>query len=883
MNIKIFLFSIVVVLSIPTSTQTVKKNADVAGDTLHVVGHAHMDMNWLWTLSETRKMVNDNLRQAVAFMKEYPDYCLLQSQAAVYKFVEDQDPLLFKEVKKYVREGRLEPVGGMWVESDQMMPSGEALTRSFLLGQRYFQSRFGRIARVGWLPDDFGHQSQLPQILRQCGMKYYGLMRTAPHTGAFWWESPDGSRVLAYATGGYNGNITENLRDRLRSHPVNKHRSLCPTGEGDHGGGPTRLNIENVHKLDARSDYPSVKFTTSETFFKQAEKEATKRPTHYGEMGYIFEGCYTNVAEIKEFNRKCENVLYENEYLQSLNWLRGEKYPSDRLQKLWEGLTFNQFHDILPGSAIYESNRESVARYNDIYQKASNDRDNAFRSYVDKIPFLTGLGQPIVAFNFLPYQHKTLVCAEVFSYDLPLTTSFNRWSNYYGSGTVQSRDSLSNTVLVRDSEGHTYAAQVVWGKLFPPGWRWRVEFVCDDIPAGGYKTFYVDHTQKGVLEKDIPFKDNTFDTDYYRITIDPQTGNIVSLIDKSNNKEFVSAGKQLNTLRMYTEMKDGKMKSWLINQSTSRGDLASTSRLASIKNGPVRACIESNFSWGNSQFTVYTYIYRSLPRIDYEIDARWLEYGTKEKDSPMLRAVFPIDMPNSTFWNDVAYNVIERPHDGMLAGKPTPKWLQNNEDPSTVERADGQEVPAQKWVDVSDGNVGFALMNRSKYGHCFDKGELRLTLLRSAGNPDEFPNLGKFNIQYSIMPHTGDWTNGVMLAGLDYNLPVYAAEPLSTSLEKKGASMPAQQELISIDQPNVLLSTIKKAEDNNELIVRVCEMTGKKTPICLTLPYRVANGRRLTMLELPMNNVDKPVIKGKNVEVTLKPHEIVTLALSLKK
>ena len=204
-----------------TERPAVQKNADVAGDTLHLIGHAHMDMNWLWTLSETQKMANDNLRQAVAFMQEYPDYCLLQSEAAVYKFVEEQDPELFAQVKKYVREGRFEPVGGMWVESDQMMPSGEALTRSFLLGQRYFQSRFGRMARVGWLPDDFGHQSQLPQILRQCGMNYFGAMRTMPHTGTFWWQGADGSRVLAFSTGNYNGDVTPSTVT-ARSVPLEK-------------------------------------------------------------------------------------------------------------------------------------------------------------------------------------------------------------------------------------------------------------------------------------------------------------------------------------------------------------------------------------------------------------------------------------------------------------------------------------------------------------------------------------------------------------------------------------------------------------------------------------------------------------------------------------
>ena len=876
--------ALLLALSASGQTTSVQKNVSVSKDTLHVVGHAHMDMNWLWTLSETEKMAVDNLRQAVAFMKEFPDYTMLQSEAAVYKMVEDQDPKLFEELKKYVKEGRFEPVGGQWVESDQMMPSGEALSRSFLLGQRYFQSRFGRMAHVGWLPDDFGHQSQLPQILRQCGMDYFGFMRTGPHTGSFWWEGADGSKVLAFSMGNYNGDINEGLKDRLQTHPVDGHRSLCPTGEGDHGGGPTRRNIYAIHELDTRKDYPSVKFTTAEDFFKQAEKESAARPTHYGEMGYVFEGCYTNVAEIKEFNRKCENTLYEDEFLHTLNFLDGKDYQACKLGKFWEGLTFNQFHDILPGSAIYESNRENVARYNELYHSAAYDRDQAFRAYVDRIPFRKDIGQPIVAFNFLPYQHKALVSAEVFSYDLPVTTDLTGWGNFYDTNRLGRRNpALPNTVLVRDTEGKTYAAQIVDGKRFPPGWRWTVQFVCDDIPAGGYKTFYVDPSQPGTLNEDIPQKEQTFETDYYNITIDKTTGDITSLIDKKSGKEYVTPGKKLNTLRIYNETKRGEMKSWTINQTTSKEDVLATRGPVRITAGPVRTCIECEKMWGKSWFRVHTYIYRSLPRIDYEVETHWLETGTDSTDSPMLRAIFPIEQKNSTFYNDVAFNVLERPHDGMLHGKPTPDWLQNRESPGTAERGEGQEVPAQKWVDVNDGKTGFALLNRSKYGHCYNDGELRLTLMRSGGNPDIFPNLGRFHIEYSIVPHQGNWTNGIMLAGLDYNLPIYAAEPLSTSLEKEKADRPAEQQLLAIDKPNVLLSCMKKAEDSKEVIVRLCEMTGEETEVSLTLPGRVASARRVTLLELPDKDAGKPVCNGKSLTLKLRPHEIATVALKLKK
>ena len=861
----------------------VKKNADVAKDTIHVIGHAHMDMNWLWTLSETVKMANDNLRQAVTLMKDYPDYTMLQSQAAVYHFVEQQDPLLFNEVKKCVASGRLEPVGGMWVESDQNMASGEGLSRSLLLGQRYFQSRFGRMARVGWLPDDFGHTSQLPQMLKQAGMNYFFFMRTSPFPGSFWWVGADGSRVLAYNSGSYNGSINENLKNKLTKYPGGRNRVLSPTGEGDHGGGPSRAAIDKVHELNARADFPSVKFTTAENFFKQTEKEMDGRPTHYGEMGFIFEGCYTNVAEIKEFNRNCENTLYQDEFFNSLNWLRGAAYPAQQIHDMWEGVAFNEFHDILPGSAIYESNRESVARFNEIYSKAGFDRDKAFRTYVDRINFKKGWGQPIVAFNLQPSQRKALVEAEVFSYKAPATANVSIWPDYYGYKNVSPKTAGTTTsVMVRDDKGNTYPAQVVAGKLFPPGYRSKVAFVVDNMPAGGYKTFYVDTEKPGVLNDEIPFSDNTFETDYFKVKIDARSGDIVSLVDKATGKEYVKAGGKLNTLRMYNEMKKGEMKSWLINSSTTREDATAVNGGVKISNGPVRACVEVEKTWGKSRFKVRTYIYRSLPRIDYDVNVRWLETGSDSTESPMLRAVFPIDMTGSRFYCQVPFNVVERPADGMLGGKPTPEELKNREDPRTVERADGQEVPAQKWVDVSDGQYGFALLNRSKYGHCFDKGELRLTLMRSAGHPDIYPNLGNFNIEYSIMPHQGDWTNGVLAAGEDFNVPVYAAEPLSTSLEKKGADMPAEQSLIAVDKANVMLSAVKKAEDGNELIVRLCEMTGKETPVHLTLPKAVSGVRRLTLLEYPFEGASKAVCKGQGIDVTLKSHEIVTLGVKIK-
>jgi alpha-mannosidase len=860
---------------------------DLKSDTIHVIGHAHMDMNWLWTYQETMQMCNDNLRQVVAFMDEYPDYTMLQSQAAVYNFVEMVDPPLFEQVEKYVKEGRIELAGGMWTEGDMNMSSGEAITRSFLLGQRYFQSRFGKMANIGWLPDNFGHISQMPQILKLAGCDYFYFHRTKPYLGTFWWIAPDSSKVLCYANDTYNGEITPDLKNEIKKFSPDKHRILQITGVGDHGGGPTRANIEMVHKLDKTPDYPAVKFTTAGDFFKKASKEMDGRPTHRGEMQFIFEGCYTNVADIKAGNRNSENALFSSEFFNTLRWLNGDRYPSDVFNDLWTTVTFNQFHDILPGSGINEANKEAVARYSEVLRKATELRNNAFRKMADEVKFQTGIGQPVVAYNLQPNNRRAIVEANVYSHEEPVTAKLEGWPNFYGSKNIKPVDKGQGnipSVLVRDASGKTYPAQVVWGKSTPPGFTSKIQFIVENMPAGGYKTFYVDVTKPGEFNDAIPFTDNTFDTDFFTIKFDMKTGNIVSLFDKRTKKEFVREGGQLNTLRISLEDKKGEMKSWTINKFVGQEDVTNVKSVKLVENGPVRACVETIKTWGKSRFIERTYIYRAYPRIDYDMEVHWLETGSDSTDSPMLRAVFPISMENSKFYSQVPFNVIERPVDGIINGKEAPPWLRHtNAYGIKAEEEDGLEVPAQKWVDVTDGKVGIALLNKTKYGHSYSHGNLRITLMRTAGDPDIYPNLGKFNISYSLFPHAGDWKNGIWAEGEDFNVPVYAAEPPSLALVKDHATRPEEASFFSVDAPGVVLTGVKKAEDSNELIIRLCEIEGKETTVNLSLPVEVSSARRLNLIELPLENSAQPTVNGKMVQVKIKPNEIVTLGITVSK
>ena len=858
-------------------------NTPPPADTIHVVGHAHMDMNWLWTYSETMKMCNDNLRQTVAFMDEFPDFTMLQSQAAVYNFVEKVDPPLLELVKKYVKAGRLELAGGMWTEGDMNLSSGEAISRSFLLGQRYFRSHFGKTANIGWLPDNFGHVSQMPQMLKQAGCDYFYFHRCKPYKGTFWWVGSDSSRVLCYANDGYNGDITPKLKDELLKITPGKHRLLQITGIGDHGGGPTRANIDMVHQLDKTPGYPAVKFTTAGNFFNRISGEMSGQPTHYGEMQFIFEGCYSNVADIKEGNRNCENSLYGSEFFSTLRWLNGDQYPADELRDLWKTVTFNQFHDILPGSGINEANKEAVARYSEVLRRSTELRDNAFRKMADEVKFKTGMGQPVVAYNLQPTSRKTVVEANVYSHSEPVSVKSTSWGNFYGSKNISPIDKGQGkvpTVLVRDGSGKSYPAQIVWAKVTPPGFTSKVQFIVDQFPAGGYKTFYVDMTKTGEYNDPVPFKDNTFDTDFFSVKLDMKTGGIVSLFDKRTNTEIVKNGGQLNTLRIFMEDKKGGMKSWVLNKNTKIEDVTNVKSVKIVENGPVRACVETVKTWGKSRFIERMYLYRSYPRITYDMEVHWLETGSDSTDSPMLRAVFPLAMQDSRFYNQVPFDVIERPANGKIGGKETPESLKHRNDYGIAAEAnDGQEVPAQKWVDVTDGKTGIALLNKSKYGHSYHNGELRLTLMRAAGDPDIYPNLGKFNISYALYPHAGDWKNLVWAEGEDFNVPVYAAEPPSLALAKKHATRPEEESFFSVNPLNVVMTGVKQSEEGEELIVRLVEVEGKATSAKINLPLLAKSVRRLNLIGFPLENFSAPVIQEKTINVKLKPHEIVTLGI----
>lgn len=832
---------------------------DLSNKSIYLIGYAHMDLYWLWNHMESVKMIQDNMRQAVAFMKEKPNYVYSQSQAAIYAEVEKSDPETFEEIKRYVKEGRIEPLGGEWSEGDNNLSGGEAVARSFLLGQRYFKSRFDKMAKVGWLPDNFGHTAQFPQMLQLAEIENFYFHRCKPNNntmkGNFVWEGKDGSKVLCYANNSYVTTLTPDVLrdfDPKRLLPENQDRLFHVLGVGDHGGGPTRRDIVASELMPKVDRFPSVKFTTAEKFFNDARKDIAKYPTHKGELQFVFEGCYTSVADVKEGHRNSEAYLFESEVMNTLkNLFMPGGYPEKELKWAWERLTFNQFHDIIPGSSIHEANKDAISYYNMIQRTARETKEKAFRSMIDYVDLKKDKGQPIVAFNYQPYKGKVLVEAEVFSHEEPATARGAAWSQYYREPYVRPMDQGQGnypTAVVTDDSGKIYPAQITWYKFFPPGYRSKVQFVVDEMPAGGYKAFYVDLTQPGEPQEPISYKDNTFETDFFTIRIDDKSGAIISLKDKRTGKEYAKG--EMNTLRVYQEDKKGSMKAWSIHETGVEENMR-VEKVNVTELGPVRACVEVLKKWGNSHVIERTYIYKSYPRIDYNLEVHWLEWGSPEKDSPMLRALFPLNMSNVKFANNVQFGVEDRP-------------------------TNGQEVPALRWVDVSDGKDGIALLNKTKFGHSYRGDTLRLTLMRSSAEPDLYPNLGRFVIDYSLYPHTGDWTNGVWFQGDLFNNPVYAAEPASLSNGTRGGA-PAENSLYEISTPDVVMTGFKKAEDHDGMVMRVVETVGKAQEVTIRLPKAISTVDRLNLIEHELVGAESPRINGDKLTFKIKPYEIVTL------
>ena len=593
---------------------------------VHLIGHAHIDMNWLWNYEETKNVCIRDFNSVISLMKEFPDLTFSQSQSHVYKIVEENKPEIFKEVCEKIKENRWEVNTNAWVENDLNLVCGESIVRHILYARKYAKEKLGNVSSVMWCPDTFGHPATMPSICSNAGMKYYFHMRCGSHFPLYRWKGPDGSEVIVYKAV-YNNKISPETIAPALIKFINMFPDISemmfPYGVGDHGGGPTKRDHKMKEKMDKKPVFPNLIFSTAEKFFTSIEKFRNKLPVIKGELNTIFEGCYTTHSDIKDINRKCEDILLALESIMAIAVWRKKIESEDikKLENLWQKTLFNQFHDILCGSAIKEAYRYSVELGNSVITEAKK----LMEKYVKT---LSGDGQEnnLVIFNPL--------CRE--------------------------RNCLIN---IPSSDEH---------------------FLFEKIPACGLLIKNAGEIKKNSSRTIEKKSEEIYETEFYTITIDRKTGVIKNLYDKKNKRDVVSiaspaiaedpcswwAETSSNLISVHYEQPH-RMSAWIIGNILSTEYLYETDSI-NVKDEPFRMIISVIRKYKSSLITQKIILYSDFPYIDFETLIDWKEQGNSINGVPMVRTNFSFSMKNPSAYYEIPFGCIER----NITGKEYPaiRW-----------------------------------------------------------------------------------------------------------------------------------------------------------------------------------------------------------------
>jgi alpha-mannosidase len=818
--------------------------------TVRAVGNSHIDMAWLWPWSETTMVVHDTFTTALQLMNEYPDYLYAHSSAQTYAWMEEKYPDIFDEIKKRVAEGRWEIVGGMWVEPDLNMPDGESQVRQLLLGKRYFKEKFGKDVRIGWNPDSFGYNWQLPQIYKKSGIDYFVTQKIAWNDTTqfpyklFWWQSPDGSKVLTYFPHDYVNTMdpvkiardTADLMPRVPSLDTIMHLY----GIGDHGGGPTRFMLDEGKKwMNPAQPFPKVIFSTAQGFFDDIDKEMPRLnlPTWNSELYLQYHrGVFTSQSETKRHNRQSEELLLNAEKFASLAYLTGAEYPSDQLTYAWKKVLFNQFHDVAAGSgisAIYRDADRDYAEVRHIGEESLENSLKAISNYVDT----SGPGAAVMIVNPLAWERTEQV--EV---------------------TVKMPGSL-NGINVVDSQGHS----ALWSSDIHNNGsdEHTVRFLARNIPSFGYEVYRIIPAKNGDMPPShVRGTDTTVENEFLKLRIDPKTGCITSLIVKRDDFETLTAGTCGNLLQAFQD-KPKDYDAWNIDADFEKvhWDILEAQEVRPIIDGPLCPGFTVTKKFQNSTINQVIRLCEGMQRVDIVNDVDWHEKHI------LLKAGFTLAAQSKDATYEIPFGSIQRP---------TTR--------NTKEEQAMYEVPAIRWADISDSAHGFSLLNDSKYGYDAKDNVLRISLLRSPESPDPHADEGRHQFTYSLYPHGGDWKQALTIRqGYELNYPliinqvlVHSAAPQNPFAGAKG-SIGSRQSFISISAPNVILTALKKSEDNEGLILRVYEWAGKGSNITINPSFAVGRVFYTDLMEKELPSVI--FVGGSSIEIHLKPFEIQTIKL----
>jgi alpha-mannosidase len=781
------------------------------------IGHAHIDTAWLWPIRETRRKCTRTFASAVALMDDYPEYVFAASSAQHYTWIEQDHPELFAQILERVERGQWAPVGGMWVEADMNLPSGESLVRQIVFGQRYFEQTFGRRCTEVWIPDVFGYPAGLPQVFAAGGMHRFVTQKlswnkqnTFPHS-TFWWEGLDGSRVLTHfpPVDTYNAEITPEEFDfsitNFKDHAWSAD-SLMPFGHGDGGGGPTREMLERARRLARIESRATLEVGSPASMFERIERDADRDatvPVWRGELYFeTHRGTLTSQLETKLGNRRCERLLVEAEL-----WAATLGRTAD-VEHLWKEVLTQQFHDILPGSSIAWVHADAEA----VFAEVSAELETLIASLLDDV---VGGGRWLANPADVPIDEVVVLGAPRADATRDLAPDFGDHGQTLSDGRV--------------------AAHVV-------------------VPALGAAPL-----ETRPVDDRVVLSDSSMTNGHLAVRWDA-LGNITSIIDLLHAREIVPTGEIAAALELAVdhpvEYDAWDLESWtraggvaLTGPALAEGD---TVEVTILDAGPLVGRVEVVRTFGQSRAAVTYELRAGSPQLLVHVDVDW------HHDEHLLSMSFPIDVRSEVAMCDVQFGVVARPT------HPSSPW-----------DAAKFEVCAHRFVDVAEPDFGVAILNTGRYGHGVFDGAVRVSLAKAAKYPDPNADRGHHEVTLAIRPH-GRGLAEVRDAAARLNAPLRlvadgsaAAPPAPVVRIGATAGGPA---------PGVEVDAVKLADDGSgDLIVRLHEAVGNRTRISVHTPERVAEAWRCNLLE--ERETGEEVGDG-IVTLTLRPFQIVTLRLS---
>ncbi|MCC5605839.1 alpha-mannosidase [Nostoc sp. CHAB 5834] len=799
---------------------------------IFLLGHAHLDLAWLWPVSETWNAAQNTFESVLKLQADFPELIFCHSTPALYAWIEEHRPDLFRAIQAQVVAGCWEVVGGMWVEPELNLIAGESIVRQLLYGQRYIQEKFGKLSTVVWVPDSFGFCANLPQFFANAGIEYFVTQKlrwndtTKFDYGAFWWRSPDGSEVFSLMSAPIGEAIDP---VKMASYALEWQtqtgltESLWLPGVGDHGGGPTRDMLETAQRWQKSPFFPDLEFTTAEKYLQQivetrfiasasnynsppASPAPPAFPTWNDELYLEFHrGCYTTHADQKRWNRRCENLLYEAELFATLATVScGVIYPKAEIEAAWKQVLFQQFHDILPGSSITQVYTDALPEWQQVEQMGTKILQESLLAIASHItlsepPKADSL--PIFVFNSLNWQRS-----EVVSVALPTP---EEWQIYDASGKqLASQLSKPSTLL----------------------------FLATEIPPIGYRIFWLFPSSPPSPSSPPLLPDWILENEFLRVVIDPDTGDLSSVFDKTYQREVLSgAGNQLQAFKDSGQYWDA----WNIDPNYAQHPLPSTNLLSIqwLEQGRVQSRVRVVRQLGESEFSQDYILQANSPLLKIATTVNWQE------NHVLVKAAFPLNIEADFATYEIPCGAIRRPT------KPQ----------TPIEQAKW-EVPALRWADLTgetqEGIYGMSLLNDCKYGYDSKPNQLRLTLLRSSNWPDSEADRGFHEFVYTLYPHAGSWESAhTVRRSYELNIPLQVVlNPVNQNPHKNPPLFSGKEGLgvsfLDLSAENLILMAFKPSEDKpQQLILRCYECHGETAELSWQSDLGLNLGDTVDLLE----------------------------------